>query len=197
MVKNSKILISGDSFAASWPDANLGWVNLLANVFDVTNLAQAGVGEYKILKQLESIDLNIFDIIIVSHTSPSRIHTPNHPLHKNGFHKDCDLLANDIIDRNSWLNPSLKAAQGFFKHHYDDQYQVDIYNLIRKNINDKLKNFSYISITHTEVSKNLTVEISNIDFSDLWKKERGSINHYTVEGNKIIFKKIRDVINGL
>lgn len=196
MAKDTKILIVGDSFAASWPDASEGWVNLLADIFNVTNLAQAGVGEYKILKQIESVDLDIFDSIIVSHTSPSRIHTPNHPLHKNGFHKNCDLLANDIIDRFNWFNPSLKAAQDFFKHHYDDQYQIDIYNLIRKEINEKLKNFAYISLTHTEISKHLTIESNNIDFSNLWKKERGPINHYTVDGNKIIFKKIRDIIDG-
>lgn len=196
MAKITKILIAGDSFASLWPFAKIGWVNLLAGTFDVTNLAQAGVSEYKILKQIESVDIKKFDVILVSHTSPSRVHTTQHPIHKDGFHKNCDLLANDIIDRNSWFNPSLRSAQGYFKYHYDDQYQIDIYNLIRKSINDKLKGTTYISLTHTDISKELSIEANNIDFSDLWKKERGPINHYTVEGNKIIFKKIRDIING-
>lgn len=196
MAKNIKILIAGDSFAAPWPFAKIGWVNMLAHTFDVTNLAQAGVGEYKILNQIKSVDVKDFDVVLVSHTSPSRVHTPNHPLHKEGFHKNCDLLANDIIDRFNWFDPSLRAAQGYFKHHYDDQYQIDIYNLIRKNISDILKNSTYISLTHTKISSSLTFESNNIDFSDLWEKERGSINHYTVDGNTTIFKKIKDIIDG-
>ena len=37
----------------------------------------------------------------VSCTSPSRVHTQNHPLHKKGLHKDCDLIYTDLEDRNS------------------------------------------------------------------------------------------------
>lgn len=196
MDKIIKILITGDSFAAPWPFAKIGWVNMLAHYYDVTNLAQAGVGEYKILKQIESTNIDQYDIIIVSHTSPSRVHTPRHPIHKEGFHKNCDLLYNDIADRNSWFNPSLKAAQNWFDYHYDDPYQIDIYNLIRKQINDILCKKNYISITHTEISKDLSIEPNNIDFSNLWKKERGPINHYTVEGNKAVFKQLKDIIDG-
>lgn len=191
-----KILIAGDSFAAVYPFAKLGWVNILAHRHNVTNLAQAGCGEYKILKQIKSVDLKDFDMIIVSHTSPSRVHVPNHPIHKEGFHKNCDLLANDILDRNTWFNPSLKAAQDWFKYHYDDTYQIDIYNLIRKNINDTLNGIPYISLTHTEISRDLTIESNNIDFSELWKRERGPINHYTISGNRIIYEKLAELING-
>lgn len=187
-----KILIAGDSFSAVWPLTTNGWADLLSQKYEVLNLSQAGCGEYKILKQIESADLSEFDLVIVSHTSPSRIHTPFHPLHKDGFHKDCDLLANDICDRNSWFNSSLKTAQGWFKHHYDEQYQIDIYKLIRKRIHTLLEKIPYISLTHTEISKMLTVESNNIDFSDLWKRERGNINHYTESGNKIIFETIME-----
>ena len=62
-----KILIAGDSFAALWPDASKGWVNLLAEKFDVLNVAQAGVSEYKIYKQIINLDINQFDCVIVSH----------------------------------------------------------------------------------------------------------------------------------
>lgn len=191
-----KILIAGDSFAAVYPFAKLGWVNILAHRHNVTNLAQAGCGEYKILKQIESVNLKEFDLVIVSHTSPSRVHVPEHPIHKEGFHKNCDLLANDIIERNSWFNSSLRAAQGWFRYHYDDQYQIDIYKLIRKQISDSLDKIPYISLTHTEISRDLTIESNNIDFSDLWKRERGTINHYTVSGNRTIYETITEHING-
>jgi len=126
------ILVVGDSFAAKWPFAKLGWVDILSYRHNVTNLAMAGCGEYKILKQLQSVDITKFDLIIVSHTSPSRIHTPTHPIHVEGFHKNCDLLAN---------------------------------------------------------------ETNCLDFSDLWKKERGSINHYTINGNRVIYETIAKHIN--
>lgn len=187
------ILIAGDSFAAKWPDADNGWVDLLAKKYPVLNIAQAGVSEYKILKQIESVNISDFSLVIVSHTSPSRVHTPSHPLHKQGFHKDCDLLANDIIDRCSIFNPSLQAAQGWFKHHYDDQYQLDIYHLLRQRIMN-LITIPYISVTHVDIATEMTIEYCNLDFSDLWKTHRGSINHYTEEGNKIVFNRIVDQI---
>jgi len=130
-----KILVAGDSFAAEWP-GNSGWVKLLAQEHPVTNVAQAGVSEYKILKQIQNENLQDYDAVIVSHTSPSRVHTLDHPLHKDGLHKDCDLLWTDIEDRPSLFNPSLKAAKGYFKYHYDDNYYQTIYSLLRKEINN-------------------------------------------------------------
>ena len=51
-----KLLVAGDSFAAEWP-GNSGWVKLLAQEHPVTNVAQAGVSEYKILKQVQNENL--------------------------------------------------------------------------------------------------------------------------------------------
>jgi hypothetical protein len=189
-----KILIAGDSFATVWPDSPLGWPTLLAKKYDVVNLAQAGIGEYKILKQIESQEINNFDLVIVSHTSPSRLHTNNHPVHKEGFHKNCDLILNDLVNRSAFRNPSLKAAQEYFKYHYDDEYQIDIYNLIRKQINE-LITIPYVSMSHVDIVNTLAIEANHLDFSNLWSKERGGMNHYTVEGNFKIFETLEDIIS--
>ena len=194
MAQNSiKVLIAGDSFAARWPDEVFGWVNYLERQYNVINIAQAGVGEYKILEQIKSVNLNDFDLVIVSHTSPSRVHTPNHPLHKNGFHKDCDLIYTDLESHSSFFNTSLNTAKNWFRHHYDETYQIDIYNLIRKEIN-AIINIPYISLTHIDVATRLSIEQDNIDFSDLWKKQRGDVNHYTETGNRVIFKIVSEKI---
>lgn len=182
-----RILIAGDSFAAKWPNASIGWVDLLAKEHEVTNVAQAGVGEYKIYKQIETINQHLYDCIIVSHTSPSRIHTPNHPIHKTGFHKDCDLILTDINENFSLFNGNLKTAQGWFKYHYDDKYQLDVYRLLRKEINSIIT-IPYISLSHIEILKKLSIEKNHFDFSRLWSLERGLINHYTEKGNKVIFE---------
>ncbi len=184
-----KLLITGDSFAALWPNATTGWVNLLAKDFDVTNLAQPGIGEYKIYKQVSSVDVSQYDLIIVSHTSPSRIHTKNHPLHNKGFHENCDLIITDLEGHFNPFNRNLQSAKSFFKYHYDEEYQIDIYNMIRKSINDLIK-IPYISLSHIEIANQLKIEKNHLDFSQLWKNNRGTVNHYTEEGNLKIYKEI-------
>ena len=59
------VLIAGDSFAAEWPGSN-GWVKLLAKKYNVKNVAQAGVSEYKILQQINTANLDKYDLVIVS-----------------------------------------------------------------------------------------------------------------------------------
>lgn len=194
MVTNiKKILIAGDSFASAWPDSNTGWVNLLAEHYSVTNIAEPGIGEYKILKQIESVDTTKFDIVIVSHTSPSRIHTKNHPLHKTGFRKNCDLIINDLDNRFNIFNLNLLASKLFFRYHYDDEYQIDIYNLVREKINNLIQT-KYISVSHVDIANQLKIETKHIDFSDLWQQERGVVNHYTEVGNIAVYNKIKAAI---
>jgi hypothetical protein len=189
-----KILIAGDSFAAEWPNAKSGWVNLLADKFEVTNVAQPGISEYKIFKQIDNADINSYDAVIVSHTSPSRVHTNNHPLHKNGFHKNCDLIVTDLLGHFSPFNRSLTSAKLFFKYHYDEDYQIDIYKLLREKINAKI-NIPYISLSHIKIAEILKIENTHLDFSDLWITERGTVNHYTDKGNIIIYNNIRSMLN--
>lgn len=191
MAKKLKLLVAGDSFAAQWPDVTTGWVNYLEDYYDVTNVGQAGVGEYKILKQIQSQNIKNFDLVIVSHTSPSRVHTANHPLHKDGFHKNCDLIFNDIADRVSFFNQNLSASQSWFKYHYDENYQIDIYNLVREKINSII-DIPYLSVSHVDIVNQLAIEKNHIDFSDLWKIERGTMNHYTYKGNTIVFNAIKN-----
>jgi hypothetical protein len=190
------ILIAGDSFATKSSTCNSSWMELLAEQHQVTNLAQAGVGEYKIYKQLRSIDVNKFGLVIVSHTSPSRIHTNNHPIHKSGFHKDCDLILTDLIEHFQPLNTSLQTAKNFFKYHYNEEYQIDIYNLLRRRINDIIC-VPYISLSHVEIVNSLAIENHNINLSTLWADERGNINHYTEIGNKFVFRRIQDELDRL
>jgi hypothetical protein len=187
------ILVAGDSFAAEWPGSK-GWPKLLKQNFNITNVAQAGVSEYKILKQLKSVDLDSFDIVIVSHTSPYRVHTKKHPIHKKGLHENCDLIYNDIVDRVSFFNPRLKSAQSWFNYHFDEEYQEEIYVLIRKEIRNFLSTRKYISITHTDISTEYSVEHNNISFSDIWSQNKGKENHYNEIGNLLVHKKLFDII---
>lgn len=194
MVKaTKKILIAGDSFAALWPNASIGWVNILAEQYSVTNIAQAGVSEYKIFKQIESTNVDDFDLVIISHTSPSRIFAKQHPLHKTGFHKDCDLIYTDIKDRFSIPGSALHTAKKWFEHFYDDEYQIDVYKILREKILS-LITIPYISISHIEIANKLSIEPLHLDFSSLWINNRGDVNHYNEFGNKFVFDKINQQI---
>jgi hypothetical protein len=185
-----KILIAGDSFAAPCPGETSGWPNLLSNIYNVKNIAQAGIGEYKILKQIQSENLNQYDLVIVSHTSPSRIHIKTHPIHSNDLHKNCDLIFTDIENRNHWFDRRILAAKLFFKHIFDDDYQTDIYSLMRQEIN-RLITIPYIAIGHIPVVADLKIEKNFIDFSPNWPLYKGDINHYNILGNREVCETLR------
>ena len=186
-----RILIAGDSFAAEWPGTH-GWSKMLAEHHDVKNVAQAGVSEYKILKQLQNSKFDNYDIVIVSHTIHSRVHTNKHPIHKKGLHKDCDLIYSDIIDRSSLWNSSLHSAQGYFMHHYDDNYYQTIYKLLRKEIYTILADKKYLSISHHNIPKEFIFEDNHLSFNKIWQKNKGNENHYNNTGNKKVLKIILD-----
>jgi hypothetical protein len=191
-----KILVAGDSFAAAWPETKSGWPSLLGSMFNVTNVAQAGVGEYKILKQIKNVNLNLFDLVIVSHTSPFRIHTPTHPIERAGLHQHCDLIYTDLEANFNVNNKSLTTALNWFKYHYDEDYQNDIYTLLRKEINH-LITIPYLCLDHNPITSKYAFEENRIDLSHVWAKNRGDVNHYTDQGNLWVFNEITNTIKEL
>lgn len=195
----SKILIVGDSFAADWrsksSELDYGWPTLLSQTHSTTNLAKGGVGEYKILKQIQSQDLNNYHSVIVAHTSPSRCHTKTHPVHNHdSFHNSCDLLYSDIdyhSKRSSNLfNFSLRAAKNWFIYHYDHDYQQDIYWLIRKEIDSLLQDKNVIELKNFDIKANNTV----LDYTGHAVYNQGYANHYTPETNKEIYNDILELL---
>lgn len=193
----SNILIIGDSFAADWSTKYkdyLGWPNLLAEQHTVTNLAQAGVSEYKIYKQLLSVkDLNVFDVVVVAHTSSYRVPTWQHPIHSNdSLHKNADLIYADIAYHSGRIknifNKSLHGAYNFFNYHYDSGFFEDSYRLFRKEINRILQNKQVITLSTFKQTP--FTEKYVLDFTDLLNTQPGLINHYSEEGNQLVYNSI-------
>jgi|688.fasta_scaffold137322_3 hypothetical protein len=194
-----RILILGDSFAADWStkyDSYSGWSNLLRDKFVVTNLAQAGVSEYKIYKQLDTIRwLDSYDTFIISHTSPYRVHTAKHPVHsEDKLHNNADLIYSDIeYHSKRWrnlFNFGLRSAMGFFNHHYDMEYFETTYRLYRKAIGDRLKYKNYIVVNFFKDMERYYQEDNIIDFSDMIPEHSGFINHLSEYGNKLVYEKL-------
>ena len=202
------ILIIGDSFAADWtikyPNV-VGWTNSLAKKYNVTNLAQAGVGEYKIYQQLCSIaDISKFELVLISHTSPYRITTRQHPVHYNDvLHKNADLIFSDIEYHKKsifgWFNKSLISAFNFFIHHSDDKYQETVYTLLRKQITDIIGNVPFIVMSNLNGLAEFNTEKNLLDFKDTQLMYPGLANHMSDIGNKLVYdavvKKIEELIN--
>lgn len=194
-----QILIIGDSFAADWSvrdNSYPGWPNLLAQNYKVTNLAQAGVSEYKILKQILSVnDLSIYNVIVVAHTSPYRVHTRNHPVHaKDQLHKSADLIYADIEYHSNtfygWVNRSLQAAMQYYRWHFDDEYYESIYCLIREKINSIIGNIPCITIQNFPTTFPYTLDAQSIR-----NEHPGTINHMSEIGNQLVYDAIVKKIN--
>lgn len=193
------ILIAGDSFAADWKKSKsnfIGWPNLLNKNFDVVNVAQAGVSEFKILKQIrEAIADKKFDTVIVAHTSPYRIPTECHPVHFNDpFYGNADLIFSDIeyhrFKFKNLLDTSIKSAYNFFQYHYDKDFWESTYVLMRNEINKLIDtDTKYLVIASPLVDSAFNIEknVVEIDKIDLMI---GNSNHLSPQGNTKIYNEI-------
>jgi hypothetical protein len=184
------ILMCGDSFGADQDCETLSWIDMLRNDHNITNVCQAGVSEYKILLQVNKHLTSDFDAVIICHTSQYRVHTIKHPVHKDGPHKDSDLIYGDIEYHNSKKHtPSLTAALGYFAHHFDPEYYQNIYDLLRYQI---LRSIPQPAIHVDFFSGN-----SGLDLSDLPKSYPGQPNHMSESGHKLAYEKISKEISNL
>ena len=181
-----KILICGDSFAADWTvkHKGTGWPNMLSKEYKVTNLAQAGCCEYKIHEQLTSVNLNKFDNIIVSHTSPYRLYVRKHPLHYNDvLHKDSDFIYSDIVDTKL-------SVVDYYENYFDLDYAEFIHNLICKQIDEVTRKYPVIHITSFDW-KGLYKFPNMISFKHVFDNYRGNMNHYNDVGNQKVFEQLK------
>lgn len=196
---NKRILICGDSFAADWtvkyPNQQ-GWPNMLAQKYNVTNLAQAGCSEYKIYKQIISKSLNDYDIVIVSHTSPYRIYVLEHPVHSDDpLHRNSDLIYTDI-EEHVKNNKSLQPIVDFYENYFDTDYAQFVHNLICEKIDSLFKTFNSKVLHVTNLNwKDLYQFGYMLNFETLFKTNRGLMNHYNLEGNTKIFESVDKLIN--
>jgi hypothetical protein len=199
-----KILLCGDSFAADWTKKSAdakGWPNLLAARYNVTNLAQAAVSEYKIWNQVKSADLSKFDTIIISHASPNRIHCVNHPVHAdNPLHKDSDLIYTDVLAHRD--NSDADLAVKFFERYFELDYYQDIAELICKDILNILGEYAHLNQIHlVNINKKpLYNFLPYIDINPIFTKHRGpsgSENHLTDQGNQLVLDLLEKQLQGM
>jgi len=184
-----RLLICGDSFSADWTKKyeGIGWVNMLENDFNITNISQAGVSEYKIYQQLNSVDLSKFDKILVSHTSAYRIPIQEHPIHKDDvLHYNCDILFSDVEKHLD--NPVMKTAYDF----YSDIFYPDYFCFVNDLIYEKIKG---IAPTATHITFFDSFYDDSIHkFENIFLENNGTMNHLNELGNRIIYQKVLELL---
>jgi len=201
MVKPT-ILICGDSFCADWrieyPDSQ-GWPTLLEKHFEIHNVGQCGCGEYKIVKQLSNKNLSNYDMVIVSHTSPYRMHTNFHPVYsnryKNSLHLNADFIYSDV-EAHCKNYPELQPIKKVFENYYDLEQVNFVYKLTVQHIESILAEYavSVLHMNHIDFSQ-FYQPFDTMCLKDTWNKHKGLINHYSNKGNEIIANKVLEYFN--
>lgn len=187
------ILIVGDSFADPKESPNYSWYHCLPG--QVTNLAKAGVGQYKILEQVRSsLD---HDIVLLLITSEYRIHTSQNPFYTDPTHRHyhSDLILADIESRL----PDSRAEHicYWFKNIFDFGYAIDMHNLVLQEtervLNQRYTRF--IPITFFPRMNNIhDFNGQLVDLSWISKTHPGSVNHLSEPGHRCVVDALKDLL---
>jgi|APSaa5957512535_1039671.scaffolds.fasta_scaffold24862_2 hypothetical protein len=193
MNNKKRVLICGDSFAADVLSDKTSWTKLLTNEYDVTNVASPGIGEYKILQQLKSNISNDYDYIIISHTSPNRIHTMENPLYPKKSHPYhiSDVLFNDVDDKRG-DNSDADWLYDYFLKVFDVEYYKYVHTSCCRDIDELTNIQNVLHITHFEWDDFYQFGHDFRNFYPMWLQNKGQVNHYNDVGNGIIFDSISE-----
>jgi hypothetical protein len=160
---------------------------MLCKDFNITNVAEAGVSEYKIHQQIKKQKIQDYDKIIISHTSAYRIPVETHPIHsKDTLHRNCDFIYSDIREHKD--NPDVKCIVDLYEKYFHIDYAIFVHELILKEINMICPNA--VNITFFNSFNKDAVQLE-----DVFLENRGNINHLNEVGNKIVYNKILKLLN--
>ena len=204
-----KIAIFGDSFSANWVEffskghhryTAHGWSYFLAQKYDVTNYSQMAVGEYKILKQVQSADLLKFDLAIVMHAGPLRLHSATPPSVYENLKKNypefthADMSQGDLIYphlKDATDIPDVKLAVDFFEKFVDLEYQSYVSNLFCESIYKRLNEFSnlkHLHLVNEQSTSSYSIPYENIHWIYEKHSEATHHNHLSEKGNLEVLK---------
>jgi hypothetical protein len=180
MVK--KLLIIGDSFSAS-TDAN-SWCSSF-NGFETHNMSMSGSSEYRLIKQLNSLDTSKYHNVIFVHTSPNRIYVEQNPYYQcSDTHNNCDLIFQDIHARLP--DPYATNVVWWFENVFDLEQAMFNHNLLIDHALKKLSNalhLTFFDYAYPGVHS----------LHKIWKSNPGTINHMSAAGNQAVVQVLKDI----
>ena len=187
-----KILIVGDSFSSAQLSGDHGWPTLLAQQHQVTNISHPGIGEYKIMQRLMSQDLTLYDAVIISHTSPYRVHCLENHLYPQGHvYRDSDIIFLDAENKRTRLGQSMVD---YFHYAFDEQYYKFVHASCCMQIDALTLHSPVIHITHFDWT-DLYQFPGMINFYQLWQQHAGNHVHYDIAGNQHILDTLQQQLN--
>lgn len=180
----TRLLIVGDSFSSLQLSDKYGWPALLEKHFSITNLSSPGIGEYKIMRKLLGQDLKKYDGVIISHTSPNRIHCEINPLYPaRHLYRNSDIIFADAESKQP--NSESIIFIEHFKKIFDFEYYKFIHTNCCREIDLYTKNIPVIHMTNFDWSGLYRFD-RMINFYKYWLNNRGNYVHYTTEANQFI-----------
>jgi len=193
----AKLLIVGDSFAVDCGAKTTvcGWPVRLAQHYVTTNLAQAGCGQYKIYKQLHSVNYHDFDCILIWHTSPYRIHVLENPIHKGDLlHNHADFIYSDI-EYHANTDQSLRPIMDWFNRYFDLEYADFVYSLICDRMLNDLMDFKgkvIHCVCQPDVYEKLCHQKYFLNFWHLFEPNTLAVraNHFDQNTNDLVYQTI-------
>lgn len=150
-----------------------------------TNISSNGASEYRLLKNLKSVDITQFDRVICVHTSPNRIYVDRNLLHQNSkTHKNCDLIYQDVKDKNGIYAENIAW---WFENVFDIEHAEFLHGLLIKEIKNRLSVRPTLHMSFFDLPESFGV----MSLNPIWKKYPGNANHLSKIGNK----KVADIVN--
>ena len=187
-MRRLKILVCGDSFAASKDPTS--WTCLLAQHHDVVQHGWNGCGEYKIYQQLKMQSLADFDLVLISHTSATRVHIKSHPLyHVPHEHAHADLIYEDVNYHRS-QDSVLETAARYFEQIFDIEYYEFVHSQILRCINLDLGRIPSLHLFPLFLPNQVPFT-HWIDVRSVRTSHPGIVNHYDVLGNQKIYQAVK------
>lgn len=182
-----KILILGDSFCYTESDNDYHWVNLLKQNYTVENCASPGIGEYKIFKQYMGQE---YDILLVHHTSPYRIHARHNPLH-TGVRQDSDFMLNDVAYHYDNKQKHAEVIYKYISNYVDFDHVKEVWQLyVEKLLQlDNSLHFTFFPDIPTNLIDN--------NFNHIFKNHgaTNSYSHLDKKGHDLTYQTLKSMID--
>jgi hypothetical protein len=195
MAKKS-VLIVGDSFSSEQISGQYGWPVLLEQDFTVTNLSQPGIGQFKIFKKIQSANLDDYDLILISHTSPYRLHCQTNPLYPdNHLYRSSDVIFADAESKLGQV-PVADHLVYYFKYIMDNEYCQFTHRCCCQEIDRLTQSKPVLHITHFDWTD--LYQFSDMtNYYDFWLSNRGDFAHYSKEANRIVYQQLKNKLQDL
>lgn len=179
-----RILILGDSFCYVPEGQQYHWVKMLGEYHDIENASYPGIGQFKIWKQFSS---QTYDVAIIHHTSPYRVHARYNPVH-GGIRNKSDFMLNDIKYHASKGNRDAKLISDYLTKYVDFEYQEEIHKLVCEKMLTIPRSIHFTMFDNVDTPHN---------FNDIFIKHRDSASptHLDRDGHVLVFERIKSLVD--